>query len=69
MIPFPKTKAERLAVGDPRLSLEERYASLAAYEGNVERAAEALVARRLMLREDVRSALDRLLKAARRGEP
>ena len=69
MIPFPKTKAERLAVGDPRLSIEERYASLAAYEAEVEKDVEALVARRLMLREDVRSARDRLLKAARQGEP
>ena len=25
MVPFVKTKAQRLAAGDPRLSLEERY--------------------------------------------
>src|SRR6185295_17934791 len=65
MIPFPKTKAERLASGDPRLSIEERYPSPAAYTAKVENAVEALVAKRLMLREDVRPTLDRLLKAAR----
>jgi len=27
MIAFPKTKAVRLASGDPRLSIEERYPS------------------------------------------
>ena len=25
MVPFAKTKADRMATGDPRLSLEERY--------------------------------------------
>lgn len=30
-IPFSKTKAERLASGDPRLSLEERYGSVWSY--------------------------------------
>lgn len=69
MIPFPKTKAERLAAGDPRLSIEERYPSLAAYAAKVEHEVDALVAKRLMLREDARPALDRLLKAARRDEP
>jgi hypothetical protein len=62
MIPFPKTKAERLAEGDPRLSIEERYPSVAAYAAKVENEVEALVAKRLMLREDVRPALDRLLR-------
>jgi hypothetical protein len=66
MIPFPKTKAERLAAGDPRLSIEDRYPSPAAYAAKVESAVDALVARRLMLREDVRPALDRLLKAERK---
>ena len=31
MIPFAKTKAERMANGDPRLSLEERYKTHAGY--------------------------------------
>ena len=30
-IPFPKTKADRLRTGDPRLSIAERYSSEAGY--------------------------------------
>jgi len=51
-IPFAKTRAERMASGDPRLSLEERYADHAAYVGAVRTAAEDLVRRRLLLRAD-----------------
>jgi len=39
MIPFAKTKAQRLASGDPRLSLEERYGSHAGYVAAVQTAA------------------------------
>ena len=52
---FAKTKAARLASGDPRPSLEERYADHAAYVGLVTRAAEALKAQRFLLDEDVRA--------------
>ena len=52
-IAFAKTKAERLAAGDPRPSLEERYADHAAYVGLVTRAAQELKAQRLLLDEDV----------------
>jgi hypothetical protein len=31
MVPFFKKKADRLAAGDPRLSLEERYGTHAGY--------------------------------------
>ncbi|MBA2589973.1 MAG: hypothetical protein H0U98_15270 [Alphaproteobacteria bacterium] len=51
-IPFAATKAERLAKGDPRPSLEERYPSHAAYVAKVKAQADALVARRYMLVED-----------------
>ena len=51
-IPFAATKAERLAKGDPRPSLEERYPSHAAYVAKVKTQADALVARRYMLAED-----------------
>jgi hypothetical protein len=51
-IPFAATRAERLAKGDPRPSLEERYPSHAAYVAKVKAAAEALVARRYMLAAD-----------------
>jgi alpha/beta hydrolase family protein len=52
-IPFAKTKAARLAAGDPRPSLEERYADHAAYVDRVTRAAQALKAQRFLLDEDV----------------
>ena len=48
-IPFAKTKAERLAVGDPRPSVEERYPSFAAYRSKVQRAIDDLVRSRFML--------------------
>jgi hypothetical protein len=50
---FAKTKAERLAAGDPRPSLEERYADHAAYVQRVSQAAQALEHERFMLEEDV----------------
>lgn len=53
IIPFARTKAERLASGDPRLSLEERYASNMDYAKAVTNAATALKAQRLLLDEDV----------------
>jgi hypothetical protein len=52
-IAFAKTKAARLAAGDPRPSLEERYADHAAYVSLVTRAAQDLKAQRLLLDEDV----------------
>jgi hypothetical protein len=51
-IPFAATKAERLAKGDPRPSLEERYSSHAAYVTKVKVQADALVAQRYMLKAD-----------------
>ena len=63
MIAFPKTKADRIATGDPRLSIEERYSSFTVYTAMVKNAIEDLVAKRLMLREDAQSALNRLLRA------
>jgi hypothetical protein len=50
---FAKTKAERLAAGDPRPSLQERYADHASYVERVSRAARALKDERFMLEEDV----------------
>ena len=51
-IAFARTKAEREAAGDPRLSLAERYGSRDAYVARVKAAAEALVAERLLLPAD-----------------
>jgi len=51
-IPFAKTKAERVAVGDPRPSLEERYRNHGAYVSTVARAAARLVQDGFLLGED-----------------
>ncbi|MCX6023249.1 MAG: alpha/beta hydrolase domain-containing protein [Chloroflexi bacterium] len=52
-LPFARTAAERAASGDPRPSVEERYASRAEYLEKVRAAAEAMVAERLLLAEDI----------------
>jgi len=52
-IPFARTKAERLKAGDPRLSVEERYASKSAYLDKVRAAAGDLVKERYLLERDV----------------
>jgi Alpha/beta hydrolase domain len=51
-IPFAMTKAERLAGGDPRLSLEERYGGHAGYVAAVRAAAEKSMKERFLLRDD-----------------
>jgi hypothetical protein len=51
-IPFATTKAERLAAGDPRKSLEERYKDHEGYVKDVEHAAKKLVHERFLLEED-----------------
>lgn len=63
-IPFAATKEERVASGDPRLSLEERYGNHGRYVSRVARAANALVRDRLLLHEDA----ERIVSAAARGE-
>src|SRR5258708_39802152 len=55
MIPFAKTKAERMMNNDPRLSVEERYTSHADYVSKVSAAATALQRARLLLDEDVQA--------------
>jgi hypothetical protein len=49
MIPFAKTKSERDATGDPRLSLEERYKDHAGYVAAVRQAAATAVAQGFLL--------------------
>jgi hypothetical protein len=51
-IPFATTKAERLASGDPRKSLEERYKDHAGYVKAVEKAAKDMVKEGLLLEVD-----------------
>jgi hypothetical protein len=52
MIPFAKTKGERQANGDPRLSLEERYGTHEGYVRAVEAAAAKAVAQGFLLQAD-----------------
>jgi len=60
-IPFAKTKAERLASGDPRLSIEERYPNLWAYYSAAAAAAAELVKQRLLLPDDAVRLLKQVL--------
>jgi len=62
-IPFAKTKVERLASGDPRPAVQERYPTFAEYQSAVHRAIDGLVKDRLMLCEDAGDALERLNEA------
>jgi len=53
VVPFAATREERVKNADPRLSVEERYASLSAYVMKVDQIAKDLVRQRLMLEEDL----------------
>jgi hypothetical protein len=64
-LPFAHTKAERLAKGDPRPSLEERYGSHAAYVQRVDEVVRELLQARLLLLEDA----TRFVDAAARQDP
>jgi len=59
-IPFPMTKADRKATGDPRRSVEERYGSQEGYDCVVRHVARQEVRKRLLLQEDA----DRLIAQA-----
>jgi hypothetical protein len=62
-IPFAASKAERMAVGDPRLSIEERYPTRADYLKAVRVAAASLVRQHFLLIEDynriIQTAIDK----------
>jgi hypothetical protein len=58
-IDFARTKAERIATGDPRASLEERYPNHASYVASIAAAATRLQQARLLLYEDVEAYIKR----------
>ena len=58
-LPFPATRAERIAAGDPRLSVEERYSSKEEYLDQVRAAVRSLVDQRYMLAEDLDEVVER----------
>ncbi len=64
MIPFAKTRAERMANNDPRLSLEERYADHAGYVAAVKKAAAQAVATGFLLAADA----DKLIAEAQKSQ-
>lgn len=63
-IPFAPTKAERLAAGDPRPSLEERYGSHENYVARVRTAAAKAVGERFLLPIDA----EKLIQQAQAGD-
>jgi len=56
---FPKTKAERLGSGDPRLSIEERYGNLETYSSRLQNAVDGLVRSGFLLPADAKAALNK----------
>jgi Alpha/beta hydrolase domain len=64
--PFAATRAERVSRGDPRPSLEERYASAEEYLSLLEQAASRLVEQGYLLEEDAAAIVQR---ARNRGWP
>ncbi|MBS0280719.1 MAG: hypothetical protein JSR25_06135 [Proteobacteria bacterium] len=59
--PFARTKAERTASGDSRLSVEERYASREEYRAKADAVAKQLVQDRFLLPEDAGEPVEQAL--------
>jgi hypothetical protein len=57
MLPFARTKDERMKTNDPRPSLAERYPNPGNRAAMIEKAARQLVQDRLLLEDDVRGYL------------
>lgn len=57
-IPFAASAAERMASGDPRLSVQERYGNFSQYYFKLEGAIEAMVAQRMLLPADAAKAFN-----------
>lgn len=68
-IPFAPTQAERVAVGDPRPSVEERYPTKEAYVAAIRAAAEALVTQRFLLSEDASTLIAQATQTGIRSGP
>jgi hypothetical protein len=58
-IPFAKTKADRLASGDPRLSIEERYGNIETYSSQLHDAIDYLVREGYLLPFDAERTLSK----------
>ena len=62
-VPFASTKADRVAAGDPRPSVEERYQAFGQYRSAVVNAVDDMVKNRLMLCSDTTAEVKRLIDA------
>jgi hypothetical protein len=62
-IPLPKTKADRLANSDPRLSIEERYGDIETYSSKLLTAIDSLVKAGYLLPFDAERAFSKDLNA------
>lgn len=58
-LPFPRTAADRLRTGDPRLSIAERYTSRENYLARYTRALDELIHQRWILSEDRAAMIER----------
>ena len=58
-IPFPKTRADRLASGDPRMSIEERYGNIETYSSLLQNAINSLVRSGFLLPVDADAAMSK----------
>jgi len=58
-LPFPRTAADRIRTGDPRLSIAERYASREDYLARYTRALDGLISQRWILAEDRAAMIER----------
>jgi hypothetical protein len=56
-IPFPKSKVDRIASGDPRLSIEERYGNMETYAAQLQTAIDSLVKAGYLLPVDAEATL------------
>ena len=57
-VAFPRTKAERVKKGDPRLSMEERYANREEYLERITKAARELAGEGYVLSRDMAGIVD-----------
>jgi hypothetical protein len=62
-IPFKATRTDRLAAGDPRSSVQERYPSFGLYRSQVITAVDNLVRNRFLICDDTQDMVNRLLQA------
>jgi hypothetical protein len=68
-VPFAPTSAERLAIGDPRPSIEERYPTKDAYVAAIRAAAEVLITQRFLLPDDAKVLIDQATQVGIRQGP